>query len=155
MALSEGDEAPEFCLKDSNGKDVCLKDLRGKWVVLYFYPKDNTPGCTKEAIGFTESLEEFKGMNAMILGVSPDSEQSHIKFIDKHGLKVTLLSDPERGVLQAYGAWREKSMYGKTFLGVIRSTFVISPDGKIVRTWDKVKVKGHVDDVLNCVLNQQ
>jgi len=142
-----GAEAPEFCVHDQDAKDVCLKDYSGKWVVLYFYPKDDTPGCTKEACQFSEELAEFRGMDAEVIGVSPDSIGSHERFIVKHALKVQLLSDTKREVLKAYGAWREKKAYGKTALGVVRSTFLIGPDGKIVHVWPDVKVKGHVDEV--------
>ncbi len=148
MAVKEGEKAPDFCLPDQNDKEVCLKDYRGKWVVLYFYPKDNTSGCTKEAIGFTEMKKEFEKMGAIILGVSPDSTKSHRNFIEKKDLKITLLSDPEHKVLEAYGAWQLKKMYGREYYGVVRSTFLISPEGKIAFVWPKVKVAGHVENVL-------
>ncbi len=147
--LKAGDLAPEFCLPDADEKEVCLKDFRGKWVVLYFYPKDNTSGCTREAIDFTEHLEEIEKLGAVVLGVSPDSTKSHVKFREKHNLKVTLLSDPEHKVLEMYGVWQLKKMYGREYYGVVRSTFLIDPDGKIAHIWRKVKVKGHVDDVIN------
>ena len=145
--LNVGDNAPDFCLPDQNENTVCLKDFKGKWVVLYFYPKDNTTGCTREAIDFTEHLHEFEKLNAVVLGVSPDSVKSHQNFVKKHNLKVTLLSDPEHKVLQAYGVWQLKKMYGREYYGVVRSTFIIDPDGKIAHIWRKVKVKGHVEEV--------
>ena len=132
---------------DANKKDVTLSDFRGKYVILYFYPKDNTPGCTTEAIGFTGILPEFQKLDAEILGVSPDSPESHAKFIDKKNLKVTLLSDPEKKVLKAYGAWGKKKFRGKEYVGVIRSTFLIDPEGRIVHIWPKVSVKGHPEEV--------
>ncbi len=146
--LTEGVKAPEFCLKDENERKHCLKDFAGKWVVLYFYPKDNTSGCTKEAIGFTEKKAEFEKLGAEIIGISPDSPQSHGKFIEKHNLEILLLSDPEHEVLKKYGVWQKKKMYGKEYMGVVRSTFLIDPERKIAAIWRKVKVKGHVDGVL-------
>jgi len=143
-----GEKAPEFCLPDEKGKEICLKDFRGKWVVLYFYPKDNTSGCTMEAVNFTEHIDEFEKMNAMVIGVSPDPPKSHIRFMEKHGLKVKLLSDESHEVLQKYRVWQLKKMYGREYYGVVRSTFLISPDGEIVYEWRKVKVKGHVEEVL-------
>jgi len=142
-----GATAPDFCVHDQDAQDVCLKDYSGKWVVLYFYPKDDTPGCTKEACQFSEELAEFRGMDAEVIGVSPDSIGSHERFIVKHALKIQLLSDTKREVLKAYGAWREKTAFGKTAPGVVRSTFLIDPEGKIVHVWPNVKVKGHVDEV--------
>ena len=147
--LNIGDLAPEFCLKDSNDKEVCLKDFKGKYLILYFYPKDNTSGCTREAIDFTEYLDEIRKLGAEIVGVSPDSVKSHVKFITKHELKVPLLSDPEKKVLDAYGAWQLKKMYGREYMGVVRSTYLIGKDGKILHIWPKVKVKGHVEEVIN------
>ena len=140
-------KAPEFCLPNQDETEICLRDLAGKWVVLYFYPKDNTPGCTTEACDFTNELEEFEELDAVILGVSPDSPKKHRNFIEKKNLKITLLSDENKEVLKAYGAWGLKKMYGKEYEGVIRSTFIISPDGEIVAEWKKVKVKGHVEKV--------
>ncbi|MGQ4833922.1 MAG: thioredoxin-dependent thiol peroxidase [Candidatus Asgardarchaeia archaeon] len=145
--LKVGDIAPDFCLPNQDEKQTCLKDFRGKWVILYFYPKDNTSGCTREAIDFTEHLNEFTELNAVVLGISPDSVKSHQRFIEKHGLKVTLLSDLEHKVLEAYGVWQLKKMYGREYYGVVRSTFIIDPNGKIAHIWRKVKVKGHVDEV--------
>jgi peroxiredoxin Q/BCP len=147
-----GDRAPRFCLPDKDGKQVCLEDFAGKWVVLYFYPKDNTSGCTLEATYFTRARDDFEKLNAVILGVSPDSEESHCKFADKHQLKIALLSDSEHKVLEQYGVWQKKSMYGKEFWGVARSTFLIDPEGKIRSLWRKVRVAGHVEEVKNRLL---
>lgn len=142
-----GDKAPQFCLPDKDNQKVCLRDLAGKWVVLYFYPKDNTSGCTMEAIYFTKAKAQFEKLNAAILATSPDSMESHCKFADKHGLEITLLSDPDHKVLATYGAWQKKKMYGREFWGVVRSTFLIDPKGKIRYIWPKVKVAGHVEEV--------
>ena len=145
--LEIGQKAPEFCLKNQDEVEICLKDLRGKWVVLYFYPKDNTPGCTTEACDFTNELEEFEKLDAVILGVSPDSCKRHKNFIEKKNLKITLLCDEEKEVLKQYGAWGLKKMYGKEYEGVIRTTYLIDPDGNIAFVWPKVRVKGHVEKV--------
>jgi peroxiredoxin Q/BCP len=153
--LKEGMEAPEFCLRDANEREHCLKDFAGKWVVLYFYPKDNTSGCTKEAVGFTEKKAEFEKLGAEIIGISPDSPKSHGRFIEKHDLKILLLSDPEREVLKKYGVWQKKKMYGREYMGVIRNTFLIDPKGKIAAIWRKVKVKGHIDEVLDKLKSMQ
>ncbi len=143
-----GAEAPDFCLPSDEGQEVCLHDLRGRWVVLYFYPKDNTSGCTREAVDFSTHLADFEALGAVILGVSPDSVQSHRRFREKHGLRVTLLSDPEHRVLEAYAAWGPKKRYGREYYGVIRSTFLIDPEGRIAWVWPNVRVKGHVEAVL-------
>ncbi len=149
MELKIGDKAPEFCLPDQDGREVCLKDFRGKCVVLYFYPKDNTSGCTREAIDFTEHIDEFHRLNCEVIGVSKDSVRSHRNFADKHGLKVILLSDPEHRVIEQYGAWKLKKRYGREYYGTQRSTFLIDPEGIIRHIWPNVRVKGHVEDVLN------
>ena len=146
--IEVGKPAPQFCLPNSDEVEICLKDLKGKWVVLYFYPKDNTPGCTTEALDFTTHLEEFEELGAVVLGVSPDSCESHRKFAQKKELKVTLLCDPNKEVLKAYGAWGIKKMYGKEYEGVIRTTYLIDPEGKVAAVWPKVRVKGHVQKVL-------
>lgn len=143
-----GQDAPDFTGKDQNGVAISLKDYQDRWLVLYFYPKDNTPGCTTEAKDFSMQIEEFDKMGADILGVSPDSEKLHGKFIDKHQLSVRLLSDRERKIIEAYGAWRLKKFMGKEYMGVVRSTFLISPERKIAHVWDKVRVKAHVEKVL-------
>jgi len=140
--------ASNFCLPNENDEKICLNDFRGKWVVLYFYPKDNTTGCTKEAKDFSESIEEFEELNAVVIGISPDSVQSHKKFREKHDLRVILLSDESKETIQKYGVWQLKKMYGRSYYGVIRSTFLIDPDGKIIHEWKHVKVKGHINEVL-------
>ncbi|MBY9010501.1 MAG: thioredoxin-dependent thiol peroxidase [Candidatus Lokiarchaeota archaeon] len=145
--LKVGDSAPEFCLPDKDNKKVCLKDFKGKYVIVYFYPKDNTPGCTTEAIGFTGILSEFQKLNAIVIGISPDSPESHAKFIEKKNLKVILLSDLDKEVLKAYGKWGKNTFRGKEYIGVTRSTFMINPDGKIAYIWPKVSVKGHTEEV--------
>lgn len=147
VELKVGSKAPEFCLPDKDNEKVCLKDFKGKNVILYFYPKDNTPGCTTEAIGFTNVLPDFQELEAVVIGVSPDSPESHAKFIKKKNLKVTLLSDENKDVMQKYGAWGQKKFRGKKYKGVIRSTFLIDEDGKIAHIWPKVSIKGHPEDV--------
>ena len=146
--LKIGDNAPEFCLEDPDQGEICLNDLKGKWVVLYFYPKDNTKGCTLEALEFTAAEDDFKEKNAVILGVSPDSLKSHSNFRKKHELSINLLSDTEKETLEAYGVWQKKKMYGREYMGVVRSTFLIDSKGKITQIWPKVRVAGHVDNVL-------
>ncbi|MBI9073046.1 MAG: thioredoxin-dependent thiol peroxidase [Melioribacteraceae bacterium] len=146
--LQKGDKAPDFKLESTEVKVVSLKDFKGKNVVLYFYPKDNTPGCTTEACSFRDNIDAFSEKDTVILGVSPDKIASHHKFIDKQGLNFPLLSDPEHVAAEAYGAWGEKSMFGKKYMGIIRSTFVIDKTGKIVEAFYKVKVKGHTEEVL-------
>jgi peroxiredoxin Q/BCP len=147
--LTEGAKAPEFTLHDDTGKTVSLNDFKGKTVVLYFYPKDDTPGCTKEACDFRDNQKTFKKKNTVILGVSADSVDSHVKFKKKFDLPFPLLSDPDKKMIQAYGVWKEKSMYGKKYMGIERTTFVIGPDGKILKIFPKVSVTGHIDDVLS------
>jgi len=146
--LEIGEKAPVFCLEDPDRGEICLKDLKGKWVVLYFYPKDNTKGCTMEALEFTAAEDEFKEKNAVIIGVSPDSLKSHTNFRQKHDLSINLLSDTEKKVLEEYGVWQKKKMYGREYMGVVRSTYLIDPEGKIAHVWPKVRVKGHVDNVM-------
>jgi peroxiredoxin Q/BCP len=143
-----GQDAPDFCAKDQNDTIVSLQDYLDRWLVLYFYPKDNTPGCTTEAKNFTAYVKEFEELGADIIGVSSDSAKSHCKFIDKHDLSLKLISDPDHQVIDAYGAWRLKKFMGKEYMGIVRSTFLISPDRKIVQVWDKVRVKAHVEKVL-------
>ena len=143
-----GDPAPAFSLPASGGNTIALDELRGSAVVLYFYPKDDTSGCTKEAIGFTEKLAEFEADGTRVLGLSKDSMAKHDKFIAKHALGVTLLSDEGGETVDAYGAWVEKSMYGKKYMGIERSTFLIDKEGVVRQVWRKVKVPGHVDEVL-------
>lgn len=146
--LSIGDRAPELGIPDQDGKQVTLKDLKGKQVVLYFYPKDDTPGCTQESCEFRDSLAKIKKAGAVVLGVSLDSQASHQKFIKKFTLPFPLLSDGEKTVAQAYGVYKEKSTYGEKYWGIERSTFVIDQDGTLKRIFRKVKVDGHVDEVL-------
>jgi len=149
--VKEGNKAPAFSLESSTGGKVSLKGLAGKYVVLYFYPRDNTPGCTTEANDFQSALPKLQRLGAEVLGVSKDSLQSHCKFADKYGLKFPLLSDPDGAVIEKYGAWGEKNMYGKKMMGIIRSTVVIGPDGKVKKIFPKVRVKGHADEVLETV----
>ena len=149
--IKEGRKAPAFSLPSSDGDKVSLKDLAGKYVVLYFYPKDNTPGCTTEANDFNKALKKFQARDAVVIGVSKDSIESHCKFADKYKLKFPLLSDPEHKILEKYGAWGEKNMYGKKSMGVIRSTVLIGPDGKVLKHFPKVRVNGHVDAVLQAL----
>jgi peroxiredoxin Q/BCP len=147
LELKVGADAPTFCLPNKDNKKVCLNDFKGKFVVLYFYPKDNTPGCTTEAIGFTGILPELQKLDTEVVGVSPDSPESHAKFIEKKNLKVTLLSDLDKKVIKKYGKWAKKKFRGKEYMGVIRSTFLIDPTGRIAHIWPKVSVKGHPEDV--------
>ena len=151
MAVEVGKKAPAFSLPASNGETVALKDFEGKSVVLYFYPKDDTPGCTKEACDFRDSLRKFTRKDAVVLGVSPDSVKSHDKFIAKFDLPFLLLADQDHEVAGKYGAWVEKSMYGKKYMGVERSTFVIGPDGKVKKVYEKVKPEGHAEEVLEAL----
>ncbi len=143
-----GKKAPAFTMPTDGGGKVSLKDLKGQKVVLYFYPKDDTPGCTKEACGFRDALPDFTKVDAVIIGMSPDSAKKHDKFKAKHELAVTLVADEELKALEAYGVWVEKSMYGRKYMGVERSTFLIDKSGQVARVWRKVKVKGHADEVL-------
>jgi peroxiredoxin Q/BCP len=142
-------KAPEFCLKNQNNQDICLKYFKGNWVVLYFYPKDNTPGCSLEAKDFTDHVKEFEEKDAKIIGISPDSLDSHKKFEKKHRLSLNLLSDSHHETLKHYDAWKPKKLYGREFMGVVRSTFLIDPEGNIAYIWPKVKVIGHVQEVMN------
>ena len=146
--LEVGTKAPEFTLPDKDGKPVSLTDFTGKKVVLYFYPKDNTPGCTRQACAFAEAYEEFKKINAVVIGVSKDSVASHQKFAEKHGLPFILLSDPELTAIQAYGVWQEKKLYGKVSMGVVRSTFVINENGMIEKVMPKVKPDTNAAEIL-------
>lgn len=143
----EKKNAPPFCLLNQNDESVCLEDFRGKWVVLYFYPKDNSKSCTLEALSFTDNIKSFKDLGAVVIGVSPDSVKSHKNFAHKHNLDLILLSDPEHKVLNQYNVWKMKKMYGKEYMGVERSTFLINSKGQIENEWFKVRVKGHVEEV--------
>jgi len=146
--LKEGDKAPSFKLTSDSGDVISLKDLAGKTVILYFYPKDLTPGCTQQACDFHASANVLKKKKAVVLGVSKDSVAMHLKFKSKYGLEFPLLSDPEGKACEAYGVWKEKSLYGRKYMGIERTTFVIGADGKIQKIYSKVKVKGHIDQVL-------
>ncbi len=146
--LTVGMKAPDFCLPDIDEHMVCLVEERGVFVVIYFYPKDNSSGCTLEARSFSDAMETFARDNTPVFGISPDSIASHRRFSEKQQLTVTLLSDPEHLVIEAYGTWKQKKMYGREYMGVERSTFIIDPDGNIAHIWRKVKVKGHVEEVL-------
>lgn len=136
-------KAPEFCLPNQDDVEICLRDLRGKWIVLYFYPKDNTPGCTTEACDFSEAAPDFSTLNAVILGVSADSTKSHRGFIEKKDLSITLLSDESTSMMQEYGVWALKKNYGKEYMGIVRSTIIIDPEGIVKAVWKSVKVKEH------------
>ncbi|PHS58511.1 MAG: thioredoxin-dependent thiol peroxidase [Sulfurimonas sp.] len=146
MSLLEK-KAPEFCLANQDDIEICLRDLKGKWIVLYFYPKDNTPGCTTEACEFTEALPNFNDLDAIIIGVSADSTKKHRNFIEKHSLSITLLSDESTDMMQEYGVWQLKKNFGKEYMGIVRTTFIINPDGIIKAVFDKVRVKEHVEKV--------
>lgn len=149
MSLEQGQSAPDFTLQDDQGNTRTLADFAGKTTVFYFYPKDNTPGCTTESQNFRDLYQEFQGEGIEIVGISPDSVKSHQNFKKKHDLPFTLLSDPEKVMLEAYGAWGEKKMYGRTFMGVIRSTVIVDGQGVVKQAFPKVRVKGHADAVLS------
>ena len=152
MAIEEGKAAPAFTLSDAEGNKVSLKDFRGKNVIVYFYPKDDTPGCTKEACGFRDIWGEIQGTGTAVLGISPDKAASHQKFAAKYGLPFTLLSDPDKAVMTRYGAYGEKMMYGKKTVGVIRSTVWVGPDGNVIKHWKRVaKAADHPAKVLEAV----
>ncbi|MFS8049733.1 peroxiredoxin [Rhizobium sp. BR 314] len=147
VELKIGDKAADFDLPRDGGGHVRLADFAGKPLVIYFYPKDDTTACTTESISFTALAADFAKIGVALLGVSPDSVKSHDKFVKKHALSIPLAADEEKAMAMAYGVWREKSMYGRTYMGVVRSTFLIGADGRIARIWDKVKVAGHAEDV--------
>jgi len=149
--LKLGDKAPEFSLLGDDGKEHSLKDFKGKKVVLFFYPKDDTSGCTKEACSFRDNSSLIKKKGAVVLGISGDSVESHKKFVSKYDLNFVLLSNEDKSVLDAYGVWKEKSMYGRTFMGIERTTFIIDEHGKIAHIFPKVKVDGHTEEVLNAL----
>lgn len=148
IGLEPGDSAPAFSLPADGGGQVNLAKLKGKIVVLFFYPKDDTTACTQEALSFTEKADEFEALGAALVGISRDPVRSHDRFKAKHGLRVVLGADVEGVVTERYGVWVEKSMYGRKYMGIERSTFLIDPAGKLVKTWRKVKVAGHVEEVL-------
>lgn len=151
--VEEGKKAPDFKLKNQDGKTISLNEFKGKNIVLYFYPKDDTSGCTKEACNFRDEFPLFNDIDAVILGVSPDSVQSHKKFAEKYKLPFNLLSDEARGVLEKYGVWKEKSMYGRKYMGVERTTVIIDKNGKIKKIFPKVKVEGHNQEILEALKN--
>lgn len=153
--VQEGDPAPDFALPDAHGNTVKLPDFRGRYVVVYFYPRDDTSGCTKEALDFTALKPEFDKLGAEIFGISPDAAKSHAKFSGKHALAVNLLSDEQKSAIETYGVWTQKKMYGRVYMGVERSTFLIGPDGRIVRAWRAVKVPGHAAEVLDALKKRQ
>jgi peroxiredoxin Q/BCP len=148
LKLKEGDKAPEFSVNTSGGGKISLTDFKGKNVILYFYPKDDTPGCTKEACAFRDHFADFKKRGAVVLGVSPDSVKSHDKFVGKFKLPFTLLADEDKKIVEAYGVWGEKSFMGRKYLGVYRVTFLIGPDGRIKKIWPEVKPDEHAQEVL-------
>lgn len=153
--IQVGEDAPEFCLHDDDEREICLNSYHGKWVVLYFYPKDNTSGCIREAMDFTAALDALHALGTEVLGISRDSPESHRKFAEKHNLKIKLLSDQDHKVTEAYGVWALKKMYGREAYGVARSTFLIDPEGRIAQIWRSVKVKGHVDTVIKSLKDLQ
>ena len=146
--LEIGNKAPDFCAANQDDVEICSRDLDGKWIVLYFYPKDLTPGCTTEACDFRDAHPDFKKLKTIVLGVSKDPQKSHQKFRDKYELPFTLLSDEDKIVVEKYGVWKEKSMYGRKYMGIERTTVIIGPDRKVKKIFPKVKVKGHVEEVL-------
>jgi thioredoxin-dependent peroxiredoxin len=151
MTIEAGKKAPDFTLPASNGENVKLTDLKGKNVVLYFYPKDMTPGCTTEACDFRDHHESFGELDAVIIGVSPDPVERHNKFIEKHDLPFLLLADVDHKVAEDYGVWQLKKNFGKEYMGIVRSTFIIDKDGNVVKEWSKVRVKGHVEEALTYI----
>lgn len=155
MTLIEGKKAPDFSLVNEKGETVQLKDYQGKNVILYFYPKDMTPGCTTEACDFRDKYEDFSHLNAVVLGVSPDDTKKHTKFIDKHGLPFSLLVDEDHEVAEAYGVWVLKKMYGREYMGIERSTFLIDGEGKLIKQWRKVRVKNHIEEVYAFLAEQE
>lgn len=148
----EGSKAPAFTLTADDGSKVKLSGFKGKYVVLYFYPRDDTPGCTKEACAFRDLNQNIQAADTVVLGVSPDTVESHVKFREKYSLNFPLLADPDHAIAEKFGAWREKNMYGKISMGVQRSTFLIGPEGKIIKVWKKVSVDGHAQAVLDARL---
>ncbi len=152
--LKIGSSAPSFCVPVTGNKQLSLSDYAGRYLVLYFYPKDDTSGCTKQAIGFSEHKSAFEALNTDILGISKDSLASHDKFTAKHDLSITLGADEDLAICEAYGVWVEKKMYGRTYMGIERSTFLIGPDGTLLQAWRKVRVPGHVEAVLEFIRAQ-
>ncbi|EWH30806.1 thioredoxin-dependent thiol peroxidase [Lysinibacillus sphaericus] len=155
MTLQEGQKVPDFSLMNEKGETVQLTDFKGQNVILYFYPKDMTPGCTTEACDFRDRFEDFSHLNAVVLGVSQDDANKHTKFIDKHGLPFSLLVDEDHAVAEAYGVWVLKKMYGREFMGIERSTFLIDSEGKLMKAWRKVRVKNHIEEVYAYLAEQE
>ncbi len=153
--LEIGDAIPAFCLPNQDEEEICFRDIKGRWAVIYFYPKDNTPGCTTEACDFTAALPDFNGLEAIILGVSPDSPKKHRNFIEKKELKITLLADEEKELCKSFGMWQLKKFMGREYMGVVRSTFLIAPDGTLAYKWEKVRVKNHVAEVKEKLIELQ
>ena len=153
--LEIGDAIPSFCLPNQDEEEICFRDIKGRWAVIYFYPKDNTPGCTTEACDFTVALPDFTGLEAIILGVSPDSPKKHRNFIEKKELKITLLADEDKSLCKSFGMWQLKKFMGREYMGVVRSTFIVAPDGTLAYKWEKVKVKGHVQEVKEKLMELQ
>ena len=145
--IQTNEKAPDFCLPNQDDVEICMRDLKGKWIILYFYPRDNTPGCTTEACEFTEAAPDFSDLDAIILGVSADSTKKHRNFIEKKDLGITLLSDEDTTMMQKYGVWQMKKNYGKEYMGIVRTTFIINPDGVVKAVFEKVRVKEHVAKV--------
>ena len=145
--LEVGNKAPEFCAANQDDIEICLRDIKGRWIVLYFYPKDLTPGCTTQACDFTQAAPLFDDLDATVLGVSPDDSARHRKFIEKKELELTLLADTDKKMCEDYKVWQLKKFMGKEYMGVVRSTFIINPEGEIAAIWTKVKVKNHVNEV--------
>ncbi|MBU3126326.1 thioredoxin-dependent thiol peroxidase [Clostridium tagluense] len=152
--LKEGDKAPGFTLKNEENQDIILSNFNGKKVVIYFYPKDDTPGCTKEACSFRDLYDDILDAGAVVIGISADNSTSHQKFKDKHTLPFYLLTDADHSVIESYGAWQEKKMFGKTYMGIVRSTFIIDENGTIIKTYQKVKPEEHGEEVLKVLKNQ-
>jgi len=145
--LEIDDSVPDFCIPNQDEEEICFRDIRGRWIVLYFYPKDNTPSCTTEACGFTTSLPDFDSLGSIVLGVSPDTPKRHRNFIKKYDLKITLLADEERDLANKFGVWQRKKSFGIEYMGIVRATFIINPEGKIAHSWKNVRVKGHIEAV--------
>lgn len=155
MTLTIGEKAPDFNLKANNGQDVSLTEFKGKNIILYFYPKDMTPGCTTEACDFRDQHEKFEELNAVIIGISPDPVSRHEKFIEKHGLPFLLLADENHDAAEKYDVWKLKKNFGKEYMGIERSTFLINKEGNLVKEWRKVKVQGHVEEALEYLKKEQ
>ena len=153
--LEIGDRVPSFCLSNQDEEEICFRDIKGRWAVVYFYPKDNTPGCTTEACDFTEAMPDFSKLEAIILGVSPDSPKKHRNFIEKKALTITLLADEDKSLCKSFGMWQLKKFMGREYMGVVRSTFLIAPNGTLAYKWEKVRVKNHVAEVKEKLIELQ